>query len=179
MIKDRSKRCKDHLGHPFPDVRSMYLFWGLTEWAYYHRKHQGWTLEQILTTPVRKMRNNCLDDTEQYKRHLKNRAEYKAYKKVSEVKKELQGGYVVITEYQRGQYMKLQVKEFYSNNLNYEINSQATGVAIGEDGREYYFCYCRTVKRNCFIKETDKKDLIYGDFTFYNDGTIDFKRVTQ
>lgn len=102
MIKDRSKRCKDHLGHPFPDVRSMYLFWGLTEWAYYKRKHCGWSLEKILTTPLRKMRNNCLDDTEQYKRHIKNKPEYKAYKKISEVKKELQGGYVVITEYQRG-----------------------------------------------------------------------------
>ena len=82
MIKDRSKRCKDHLGHPFPDVRSMYLFWGLTEWAYYHRKHQGWTLEQILTTPVKKQRNNCIDDSEQYKRHFKNKPEYKAYKKI-------------------------------------------------------------------------------------------------
>ena len=102
MIKDRSKRCKDHLGHPFPDVRSMYLFWGLTEWTYYHRKHQGWTLEQILTTPVKKQRNNCLDDSEQYKRHIKNKKEYEYYKKVSEERKDIKGGYVVITEYQRG-----------------------------------------------------------------------------
>ena len=80
----------------------MYLYWGLTEWAYYTRKQQGRTLEQILTTPVKKQRNNCIDDSEQYKRHFKNKTEYKAYKKISEVKQSLQGGYVVITEYQRG-----------------------------------------------------------------------------
>ena len=102
MIKDRSKRCKDHLGHPFPDVRSMYLFWGLTEGVYYRRKYSGWSLEKILTTPVRKMKNNCLDDTEQYNRHFKKKREYEYYKKVSEERKEIKGGYVVITEYQRG-----------------------------------------------------------------------------
>ena len=75
--------------------------------------------------------------------------------------------------------MKLQVKEFYSNNLDYGINAQATGEAVSADHKNYYFSFCATVKENCFIKETDKKDLIFGDFTFYNDGTIDFKRITQ
>ena len=70
--------------------------------------------------------------------------------------------------------MKLQVKEFYSNNLNYEINSQANGVAIAEDGKEYYFCYCRTVPANCFLKESDSNKLIYGNFKFYYDGLIEF-----
>jgi hypothetical protein len=70
--------------------------------------------------------------------------------------------------------MILRVKEFYSNNLNYEINPQVTGVAIGEDGREYYFSYCRTVFVNCFIKEINNDKLIHGDFHFYENGLIEF-----
>lgn len=93
---------KDHLGHTFPDVRSMYLFWGLTEWVYYQRKHCGWSLEKILTTPLREMRNNALNDMKSYARHRKDKNSCEYYKKVSEERKEMKGGYMVITEYQRG-----------------------------------------------------------------------------
>jgi hypothetical protein len=70
--------------------------------------------------------------------------------------------------------MILSVKEFYSNNLNYEINPQSTGIAIGEDGKEYYFSYCRTVFANCFIKEINSDKLIHGNFHFYANGLIEF-----
>ena len=70
--------------------------------------------------------------------------------------------------------MKLKLKEFYTNNLDYELNSQATGEAIGEDNKQYYFSYCASVLANCFIKEPDSKKLIHGDFIFYQNGLIEF-----
>lgn len=70
--------------------------------------------------------------------------------------------------------MKLKLKEFYSNNLAYELNPQATGEAIGEDNKTYYFSYCASVPANCFIKEPDSNKLIHGDFIFYQNGLIEF-----
>lgn len=70
--------------------------------------------------------------------------------------------------------MKLKLKEFYTNNLDYELNPQATGEAIGEDNKQYYFSYCRTVFANCFIKEINSSNLIHGDFRFYHNGLIEF-----
>lgn len=107
IIKQKDKTCKDHLGHPFACVRDMYLFWGLTEWVYYNRKHAGWPLEKILTTPLREMRNNAFNDFQSYGRHRKNKKPYEYYKKISEVKKEFAGGYIVITEYQKWLSLKI------------------------------------------------------------------------
>lgn len=48
------------------------------------------------------MRNNALNDMKSYARHRKDKSSYEYYKKVSEERKEMKGGYMVITEYQRG-----------------------------------------------------------------------------
>lgn len=102
QIKSQDKPCKDHLGHPFSCVRDMYLFWGLTEWTFYQRKHAGWSLEKILTTPLKVQKNNALNDLASYARHRKDKQHSSGnYRKVSEEKKVFDGGYVVITEYQR------------------------------------------------------------------------------
>lgn len=101
QIKSQDKPCKDHLGHPFSCVRDMYLFWGLTEWTFYQRKQAGWSLEKILTTPLKVQKNNALNDLASYARHRKDKQPSGNYRKVSEEKKVFDGGYVVITEYQR------------------------------------------------------------------------------
>jgi len=71
--------------------------------------------------------------------------------------------------------MILKVKQFFSNNLNYEINSQASGVAVDENNKEYNFSYCRTVPENCYILPSDYKDFdecIHGTFKFYENDEI-------
>lgn len=99
---------KDHLGHTFPDVRSMYLFWGLTEWVYYERKGRGWNLEKILTTPLRVMGNNNTDDTFYYEVKLEKKRktdrQYKkeTFKEVNTTRYSLGHGSVTVREYQRG-----------------------------------------------------------------------------
>lgn len=65
----RIGNVKDHLGQEFKTIREMYLHYGLNESVYYQRKRIGMSLEDILSTPIRKQKNNCVDDTLIYKRH--------------------------------------------------------------------------------------------------------------
>ena len=92
---------KDHLGHTFIGVREMYLFWGLTEWVYYERKGKGWSLEKILTTPLRVMTNNNTDDKAQYKRKFtrKKQGDRPTLQNVTEYR--LSHGTVKVMEYYR------------------------------------------------------------------------------
>ena len=93
----------DHLGNEFKGVREMYLHYGLNESIYYQRKRLGQSLEKILTTPVRRQKNNCLDDTLVYKRHQVSRKKYekKAIKLKSEVSYKTEHGKVTVREYWR------------------------------------------------------------------------------
>ena len=67
--------------------------------------------------------------------------------------------------------MILNIKEFYYNNLHYEINPQCSGLARDAGGTEYEFSYCRTVPSNCYIfpssSEHPRDDMINGRFKFY------------
>lgn len=76
---------KDHLGNEFKTIRAMYLSYGLNESLYYQRKRLGMSLKEILTTPIQKRKNNCLDDTLIYKRHYIPKEFKKRYQKVKNV----------------------------------------------------------------------------------------------
>lgn len=87
---------RDHLGHTFTSVESMFLFWGLKEWAYYERKQAGWSLEQILTTPLNIRPDKDGNQIEKpVRQHIQHRL-------ISTTKKHIEGGQVTIREYQRG-----------------------------------------------------------------------------
>ena len=87
---------KDHLGHTFQSVEAMYLFWGLKEWAYYQRKQAGWSLEQILTTPL-----NIRPDREgnPIAKPIRQNSQHRL---ISTTRKSIEGGQITIREYQRG-----------------------------------------------------------------------------
>lgn len=51
--KNSNKRCKDHLGNQYDSINSMVVHYGITYSQYYNRLQRGWTLERILTTPLR------------------------------------------------------------------------------------------------------------------------------
>ena len=87
---------KDHLGHTFQSVEAMYLFWGLKEWAYYQRKQAGWSLEQILTTPLNIQPDRQGNPIEKpIRQHSQHRL-------ISTVRKRIESGEITIREYQRG-----------------------------------------------------------------------------
>jgi hypothetical protein len=87
---------KDHLGHTFPSVQAMFLFWGLKEWEYYERKWAGWSLEQILTTS-HKIRPD--KDGKPIEKPIRPNAQHRL---ISTTRKRIEGGQVTIREYQRG-----------------------------------------------------------------------------
>lgn len=87
---------RDHLGHTFTSVESMFLFWGLKEWTYYERKQAGWSLEQILTTPLNiRPDKDGIPITKPIRQHSQHRL-------ISTTRKRIEGGQVTIREYQRG-----------------------------------------------------------------------------
>lgn len=45
--------CKDHLGNEFPSIGDMIKHYGITRTVYGYRKKLKWTLEDILTTPLK------------------------------------------------------------------------------------------------------------------------------
>lgn len=47
----------DHLGKEYKTEKEMFTAWSITRNAYAHRKDLGWSLEDILTTPVRSLRS--------------------------------------------------------------------------------------------------------------------------
>lgn len=51
-----SKKVTDHLGSMFNSRKDMLSHWGISYDVYRHRKGKGWSLERILTTPVKKFR---------------------------------------------------------------------------------------------------------------------------
>ena len=87
---------RDHLGHTFPSVQAMFYFWGLKEWAYYERKRAGWSLEQILTTPLN------IEPDKDGKPIAKPVRQHSQHRLISTTKKHIEGGQVTIREYQRG-----------------------------------------------------------------------------
>ena len=54
---------KDHLGNKFSSVNEMAKYWGISYFAYKGRLDRGWSLEKILTTPVKKKTivKDCVD----------------------------------------------------------------------------------------------------------------------
>ena len=53
----------DHLGNKFRSVGEMLDYWGISLRVYNRRKDRGWSLERVLTTPVRENRTaqECID----------------------------------------------------------------------------------------------------------------------
>lgn len=53
----------DHLGNKFSSVEEMIKHWGISRRAYNKRRDKGWSLERILTTPVRETpeAKECVD----------------------------------------------------------------------------------------------------------------------
>lgn len=49
----KSRFVTDHLGNQFNSVASMLNNWGITIGAYNSRRKRGWSLEKILTTPIK------------------------------------------------------------------------------------------------------------------------------
>ena len=47
----------DHLGKEYKTEKEMFTAWSITRNAYAHRRDLGWSLEDILTTPVRSVRS--------------------------------------------------------------------------------------------------------------------------
>lgn len=47
----------DHLGKEYKTEKEMFTAWGITRNAYAHRRDLGWSLKDILTTPVRSVRS--------------------------------------------------------------------------------------------------------------------------
>lgn len=55
-IGDHTKKgvsCKDHLGNEFSSIGDMIKHYGITRTVYGYRKKLKWTLEEILTTPLK------------------------------------------------------------------------------------------------------------------------------
>lgn len=55
-IGDHTKKgvaCKDHLGNSFESIGDMIEHYGVTRTAYSYRKKLGWSLEDILTKPLK------------------------------------------------------------------------------------------------------------------------------
>ena len=85
---------KDHTGRYFSSVEQMFTFYGLSRKVFYKRKQQGWTLQQILTTPHRAIRGRP--------KSTKSTIKEKDYREISEFSYELTGGHVTVREYQQG-----------------------------------------------------------------------------
>lgn len=51
----------DHLGNTFPSEKDMYEFYGLTKHQGETRKRNGWSVERVLTTPVKSVNKNIMD----------------------------------------------------------------------------------------------------------------------
>lgn len=61
----------DHLGREFRNREEMCRAWGISSILFHSRYSKGWTVERILTTPIRKRRTTkqkVLDDLNQWKR---------------------------------------------------------------------------------------------------------------
>ena len=50
----KSNYIEDHLGNRFKTQKEMAEHWGVPLNTYIHRKHQGWSLKDILSTPVKR-----------------------------------------------------------------------------------------------------------------------------
>lgn len=50
----KSNYIEDHLGSRFRNQKDMAEHWGVPIESYRHRKRQGWSLKEILTTPVKR-----------------------------------------------------------------------------------------------------------------------------
>lgn len=59
----QERRMVDHLGNKFRTVEEMVEYWGISHRSYNKRRDKGWSLERILTTPVRKTpeAEKCVD----------------------------------------------------------------------------------------------------------------------
>ena len=57
ISKYENSKIVDHLGKEYRTEKEMYETWGIPRNAYAHRKDLGWSLEAILTTPVRSIRS--------------------------------------------------------------------------------------------------------------------------
>ena len=56
------KRFADHLGNRYEKLEDMLSNWGISYSAYKRRLDEGWSLEKILTTPVKKKTfKECVD----------------------------------------------------------------------------------------------------------------------
>lgn len=47
------KQCKDHLGNLFPSISVMCSYYNITINNFNSRRRYGWSLEKILTTPLK------------------------------------------------------------------------------------------------------------------------------
>ena len=51
---NHGKICRDHTGREFPSIAAMADAWGLSRHTVYTRLLRNWSLERVLTTPVKK-----------------------------------------------------------------------------------------------------------------------------
>ena len=58
-----SRGVSDHLGNQFDSITSMCTYWNISRNVYQGRSNMGWSLEKILTTPVKKntIVKECVD----------------------------------------------------------------------------------------------------------------------
>lgn len=49
----KARVVRDHEGKEFPSVAAMCRRWGITTTVYYNRTRAGWSLERVLTAPLR------------------------------------------------------------------------------------------------------------------------------
>ena len=47
------KQCRDHLGNLFPSISVMCSYYNITINNFNSRRRYGWSLEKILTTPLK------------------------------------------------------------------------------------------------------------------------------
>lgn len=64
----KPKKCQDHLGNTFNSIIEMCNYYNISKATYKNRKRLGWSIEDILTKPVKNVKESCKD-------HLNNEYE--------------------------------------------------------------------------------------------------------
>ena len=61
LVSISDDACIDHCGRKFSSIKEMASYWGVTEAAFYGRRKLGWSLKDILETPVGNVAKKCKD----------------------------------------------------------------------------------------------------------------------
>lgn len=143
-VSSITKTVQDHLGNKYPSIQAMITAYGLNVSTYNTRKKHGWSLEEILTTPI-KDNIEYLGNTVQMNNGL--------YATVIEkYKAKIRRGSLYTVRFEDGN----EVKNIRGDNIKIgsvkhpTISSKGTGTIIGikvhsplkNKDKVYYKCEC-------------------------------------